>query len=264
MIISVGGDQPDTYNVSYDIGWMLDAVTTKDLHALVIDFAPRKRALLAKYLTRDLAVPRNQVTHLRGPDATHITGALQSLEKNTDIRRGSSIIIYISWPSDEPSTPTRIGNPTTGLEYSTFFSLVQQISAQKGENVTVILDTNPPPMDTNAEATSNQQPHVLLTACLPKQYAQYDVNGGVFTQALIRSMKTCNAEELERLTWDRIVDKSADALATQKGIRPQIPECTGTFKNRAIFNGIFGGKVNRPQKERENCLISISVKPSST
>jgi hypothetical protein len=165
LVISTG-DEGNV--VTYDIGWTLDDVTVKDLHAVVIKIAnppttngtgalPSSAAaldemglsntpitpttessfsgIMYQYLTEDLAVPEDQVQLILTSYGARIEDALQSLAKNTTIRRSSPIIIYVSYQSNHTASPKRIGDDQNGLLYSTFFELVRRISDTKGENV---------------------------------------------------------------------------------------------------------------------------------
>jgi hypothetical protein len=130
--------------VTYTIGWGLEDVLAKDVHAVIIDIpnqitvTPENGWPMFSYLTKRLAVPEDQVAHLIGSGAEAIEDALVSLAKNTDIRRGSPVIIYISHRSGKPedtTCPERIGADDSGMLYSKFFTLVGRISEKKGENV---------------------------------------------------------------------------------------------------------------------------------
>lgn len=158
IVISAGDHGTDV--VTYDIGWKLEDVTVKDMHAVVIDIPNQdleihenelnttpstllsnQRRPMFEYLTKHLAVPDEQVKHVYGCDPKAIEDALQSLAKDTTIRRGSPIIIYISHHTDNTTDSKWIGNKGQGLSYSTFFEFVRRISETKGENV---VSRNPP------------------------------------------------------------------------------------------------------------------------
>jgi hypothetical protein len=141
IVIFSGNLNPDE-PVAHDIGWKLEDVTV-DMHAVVIDITvptsdvngTGPRWPMFEYLTEHLAVPEDQVEHIRGFDPNAIRKALYSLAKNTTIPRGSPIIIYISHRSDSDTDSEWIGNNEQGLSYTTFFELVRRISGTKGENV---------------------------------------------------------------------------------------------------------------------------------
>jgi hypothetical protein len=110
------------------------------MHALVIDIrsgaqGSGPRWPMFEYLTQHLAVPEDQVQHVRGSNPEVIRDALRSLAKNIAIPRGSPIVIYISHHSNRPTDSEWIGNVEQGLSYATFFELVRRISGTKGENV---------------------------------------------------------------------------------------------------------------------------------
>jgi hypothetical protein len=88
-----------------------------------------------EYLTEHLAIPEDQVEHIREFDPDAIRKALRSLAKNTTIPRGSPIIIYISHRCDSGTDSKWIGDIEQRLSYTTFFKLVRRISGTKGENV---------------------------------------------------------------------------------------------------------------------------------
>jgi hypothetical protein len=132
-------DAPRQDYVAHDIGWRLEDVTV-DMHALVIDIRSEARGSaprwpMFEYLTQHLAVPEDQVQHVRGSNPQVIRDALRSLAKNIAIPRGSPIVIYISHHSNRSTDSEWIGNVEQGLSYATFFELVRRVSGTKGENV---------------------------------------------------------------------------------------------------------------------------------
>ncbi|KAJ7928176.1 hypothetical protein B0H13DRAFT_1968531 [Mycena leptocephala] len=255
-------DAPRQDYVAHDIGWRLEDVTV-DMHALVIDIHSGARGSgprwpMFEYLTQHLAVPEDQVQHVRGSNPQEIRDALRSLAKNIAIPRGSPIVIYISHHSNRPTDSEWIGNVEQGLSYATFFELVRRISGTKGENVAVILDTNFPVLGTEAEHES--EPYVLLTACssgeIPHSGNVGD-SGGSFTLELLAALGPATVEKLcyEELSYEEVVRRVAEHLK----VKGQTPKCMGIFKKRRIFNGILARKRLRKAKESDSTSSLISA-----
>ncbi|KAJ7234231.1 hypothetical protein C8J57DRAFT_1249375 [Mycena rebaudengoi] len=213
IVISSGSIDSGEDTVAHDIGWKLEDVTV-DMHAVVIDIVGSESQEgdlqwpMFQYLTKHLAVPEDQVRHVRGSSPSEIQDALHSLEKNIGIPRGSPIVMYISHHSDCSADSKWIGNNDHGLLHSSFFKLVRRISGTKGENVVVILDTNYPALGTEAEYES--EPHVLITACSSRERPQSEnshTSGGSFTMEFLDTLESA---AVKNLSYDEVVKNAAD------------------------------------------------------
>ncbi|KDR77987.1 hypothetical protein GALMADRAFT_1296180 [Galerina marginata CBS 339.88] len=148
--------------VTYNIGWMLDDVTSDDLHAVVIgidetadpgipklECAVSDARSVKKYLENSLAVPTYQVKLLENATLGKITEALENMATDNTIRPRAPIVIYLAshavYDSDSKliflTSEYKHDEPGTGLLYSDLLDLIHTISDNKGNNITVILDT---------------------------------------------------------------------------------------------------------------------------
>uniref|UniRef100_A0A8H8CK45 Peptidase C14 caspase domain-containing protein n=1 Tax=Psilocybe cubensis TaxID=181762 RepID=A0A8H8CK45_PSICU len=158
----------DRAKVTYEIGWTLGDVTVDSMHAVIIginktefvgevnelSFAESDAESVADFLKNSFAVPNHQVKLLLHASSRDIEDALQDLATDRNIGLGASIVIYLACHTkfskagegEEDSlvfvtTDFTASRPESGLDYKRLLQLIQNISDNKGNNITVILDT---------------------------------------------------------------------------------------------------------------------------
>ncbi|RXW25380.1 hypothetical protein EST38_g462 [Candolleomyces aberdarensis] len=165
---------------SYGIGWMLNAVTADDMHAVIVgidEYKSRKFCKLtecvrdakqvASYLEDTLLVPRDQIVTLHNSQATkeRIIEELEALSRKASVAQDAPIIIYFashSFVADNkraylvphaskvhrqtPSYNRSKGEDDSTLadayiSYDSIVDILRCIAEQKTDNIILILDS---------------------------------------------------------------------------------------------------------------------------
>ncbi|RXW25376.1 hypothetical protein EST38_g465 [Candolleomyces aberdarensis] len=165
---------------SYGIGWMLNAVTADDMHAVIVgidEYKSRKFCKLtecvrdakqvASYLEDTLLVPRDQIVTLHNSQATkeRIIEELEALSRKASVAQDAPIIIYFashSFVADNnraylvphapkihrqtPSYSRSRGEDDSALadayiSYDSIVDILRRIAEQKTDNIILILDS---------------------------------------------------------------------------------------------------------------------------
>ncbi|CAE6448681.1 unnamed protein product [Rhizoctonia solani] len=299
----------------------------RKLHALVIginaypNLSKLKGAVadadaITHFLTSEsqLKVPPNQIINLRNETATrrNIIDAIKSLQVNPSIDPGDPILIYyaghggqrnatdewkeakgahqvqVIFPYDYDVKTDDSSDPIECIPDRTIAGLLNELSAAKGDNITVIFDSchsasgtriparpkpgvidrlkrsaevkrdipwsidsdivnpelgivPPPKKDeiryTNLPLGVNQTSHVHLAACGSQEAAWEEDGRGVFTLALL---KTIRANGVDKVTYQNLIRE----LAMLAGRGGQSPHCYGKHKGRILFHsGVPLGSV---------------------
>ncbi|KAG8725560.1 hypothetical protein FRC11_001807 [Ceratobasidium sp. 423] len=269
---------------------------TSKLHALIIgindypNLAKLKGAVadadeVAKLLESELKVPPAHIINLRDGAATrqNIIISIKSLQNNPQINRGDPILIYYAghggvkkatdlWMSKNGANTVQVifpfdydnkddsPEPIECIPDRTIAGLLNDLSHEKGDNITMIFDSGhsasgtrmptkprkgvlgwrersaevkrdipwdidsdivrpergivPPPKDNeiyhpNLPLCTNQTSHIHLAACGSEEKA-YEENGrGVFTMALLKSIR---ANGFDKITYHSLI-KSLPSLS---------------------------------------------------
>ncbi|KAJ7700237.1 hypothetical protein B0H14DRAFT_768421 [Mycena olivaceomarginata] len=194
-----------------------------------------------QYLTF-LGVLKDQITSFHHSQATPIEDALYLLAKNTNMRRGSPILIYVFFHSPVVR-PKRIGDDESGMLYSRFFELVGRISEKHGDNV-VILDTNFPDLDPTAAVQLGMQPYVVVAASSDEDQSGRNLARELIPD-LLRMLSTGSLGvvlEIQRRSrnFQKIIPQMLiQKLNIERQKRSLSPcfRCMRTPNNRPIFGG---------------------------
>ncbi|KAF7367952.1 hypothetical protein MSAN_00860400 [Mycena sanguinolenta] len=314
-LITITGTRADSdktmqHSVKYDIGWMLQKVdsdvTVDNLHALVVglgtrrsDFDPRFTEVaqsVVAYL-EDLTVPKRSITSIihNAVTSEEIWNALQTLRRDDRIPSGAPIVIYISGYLDDSDPEPRFVTadyhpdcPWTGLACADLLELLPEISASKGDNITVILDIclrkggNPDrAAAVMADLSANDKWHVLLACCSSAP----EIEAGVFTRVLLkhlgstdRDMIPLNIKAQIKRALAKVFRHSHNAPAIETDIRrltnrgliqnisddPEImnfhlrPLCSGNLRHRLLFNGLLA-KSRMAKDIKDTSVIVITT-----
>ncbi|RXW25382.1 hypothetical protein EST38_g460 [Candolleomyces aberdarensis] len=166
---------------SYGIGWMLNAVTADDMHALIVGINEYKSSSfrdltecvpdakrVASYLEDALLVPRDQIATLYDSQATkeRIIEELEALSRKASVAQDAPIIIYFASHSfvkpdnkraylvphapkvnnQTPSHNDSEGDPSSELadaciSYDNIVDILRRIAEEKTDNIILILDS---------------------------------------------------------------------------------------------------------------------------
>ncbi|GAB1520212.1 hypothetical protein RhiTH_003285 [Rhizoctonia solani] len=292
---------------------------TSKLHALIIgindypNLSKLKGAVadadaFAEFLQSDLKVPAQQIVNLRDNAATRqaIIDSIMQLWSNPHINYGDPILIYYAghggarrateqWKNEKGAHVVQVifpfdydvkendsSEPILCIPDRTIAGLLNELSNQKGDNITVIFDSchsasgtrdlittrpkkgvldrrkrsaevkqdipwdidsdiidpklgivPPPKKDdkrhTNLPLCADQTSHVHLAACGSEEKAYEEDGRGVFTVALLKSIR---AHGVDKLTYHNLV-KSLPSFSRQV---IQSPHCYGKHKDRVLFD----------------------------
>ncbi|CAE6447564.1 unnamed protein product [Rhizoctonia solani] len=224
------------------------------LHAVIIGINnyPNLRKLkgavadadeVARFLEVDLRVPPTQITNLRDGGATreNIMTSIISLQNNSQINHGDPILIYYAGQgvADEwvGANGTDVAQGIFPFDYDnkdyssrpiqcipgrTIAVLLGDLSAAKGDNITMIFDST----RSGSEMFMNQRSCIFLAACGSEGNAWEEDGRGVFTMALLKSIRT---HGIDKLTYHGLI-KSLPRSSSQS------PHCYGKHKERILFN----------------------------
>ncbi|CAE6402008.1 unnamed protein product [Rhizoctonia solani] len=295
---------------------------TSKLHALVIgindypNLSKLKGAVadadeFARLLDSDLKVPGDQIVNLRNETATRqgIINSIKQLRKNPHINYGDPILIYYAghggvrkatekWKQEKGAHVVQVifpfdydvktddsSEPIECIPDRTIAGLLNDLSKEKGDNITVIFDSchsasgtrdatrpkkgvldrrgrsaevkrdipwdidseivsprlglvPPPKKDekrhTNLPLCANQTSHVHLAACGSEEKAYEEDGRGVFTVALLKSIR---AHGVDKLTYHNLI-KSLPSFSSQS------PHCYGKHKDRVLFDSSVPSRKN--------------------
>ncbi|KAF8752246.1 Caspase domain [Rhizoctonia solani] len=269
---------------------------TSKLHALIIgindypNLSKLKGAVadadaFAEFLQSDLKVPAQQIVNLRDNAATRqaIIDSIMQLWSNPHINYGDPILIYYAghggarrateqWKNEKGAHVVQVifpfdydvkendsSEPILCIPDRTIAGLLNELSNQKGDNITVIFDschsasgtrdlitTRPKkgvldrrkrsaevkqdiPWDIDSDIIDPKlgiTSHVHLTACGSEEKAYEEDGRGVFTVALLKSIR---AHGVDKLTYHNLV-KSLPSFSSQS------PHCYGKHKDRVLFD----------------------------
>ncbi|PPQ98711.1 hypothetical protein CVT24_003420 [Panaeolus cyanescens] len=246
---------------------------------------------LRHWLVDDLKVPPDQIHSLLDSQATkqRIEDTfMEHLVNNPCIEEGDAIIIYFAghgssmpapqgWFEDSSTGPVEVlctydfdtkspQGRITGISDRSFNSMMAELSAFKGNNITVILDScfsSPsdilerrntrwtptfkavsddlyrglwnnarklPYSDKQGFFNSKTTTHTLLAACGPGQQAAEDKSGGKFTSSLLHALHEL---PLHRTTYAQLIDHLVFNA-------PDVQQysCVGQLKQRNLFNDV--------------------------
>ncbi|KAJ2921621.1 hypothetical protein H1R20_g15474, partial [Candolleomyces eurysporus] len=238
--------------------------------------AVRDADRIRSWLTDDLNVPPSQIRDLRDKAATRnaIIKALEDLPTDSRIQRDDPILIYYAGHGTEAPAPKkwRWDSPqiqmlvpwdfkhreglsciTHGIPDRTLGVLLTKLAAEKGNNITVILDSChsgsgtrsgsdirvrggpcegdiPEDLDDHLVKKESShrgarvpdkfrhhglRSHVLLAACAPHERAHEVKTSGAFTDALLGALKGANTAEL---TYEGLIER-------METLTSQTPQC---------------------------------------
>ncbi|KIK91180.1 hypothetical protein PAXRUDRAFT_150073 [Paxillus rubicundulus Ve08.2h10] len=248
---------------------------------------------MKQWLVQDLHVPSSNVAVLLNRQATkrHIEDTFMThLVNNPDISQGDALLLYFAGHGSSMSAPRDWceGKPryvqvlcpydhdtkgpegrVAGISDRSLFAMLGELSAVKGDNITLILDCSfsSPQLAANAHDRrgvrctltekarkedlfsglwrgaigkkfdgehgfyqDDTKSHTLLAACKPGEMATEWKEGGRFTQEFL-AMK--NLVPLHQLNYLELSERLSPA-----GNVSQHPVCFGRHKDRIIFDGI--------------------------
>ncbi|KAJ2923933.1 hypothetical protein H1R20_g13173, partial [Candolleomyces eurysporus] len=249
--------------------------------------AVRDADRIRSWLTDDLNVPPPQIRDLRDKAATRnaIIKALEDLSTDSRIQRDDPILIYYAGHGTEAPAPKkwRWDSPqiqmiapwdfkhrdgasriTQGIPDRTLGVLLTRLAAEKGNNITVILDSChsgsgtrsgsdirvrggpcegdiPEDLDDHLVKKESShrgarvpdkfrhhglRSHVLLAACAPHERAHEVKTSGAFTDALLGALKGANTAEL---TYEGLIER-------METLTSQTPQCEGRYRTRFLFD----------------------------
>ncbi|RXW25377.1 hypothetical protein EST38_g464 [Candolleomyces aberdarensis] len=156
---------------SYGIGWMLNAVTADDMHAVIVGIDEYKSRIfldltecvpdakrVASYLEDTLLVPRDQIVTLYNGQATkkRIIEELEALSRKAFVAQGPPIIIYFASHSfvepdnkraylvpHAPQVHQDEGDSNLAdacISYDSIVGILRHIAENKTDNIILILD----------------------------------------------------------------------------------------------------------------------------
>ncbi|KIM25362.1 hypothetical protein M408DRAFT_26347 [Serendipita vermifera MAFF 305830] len=240
---------------------------------------------MKSYLQTTLGVPESQIQTLYNSEATRdaIVDNIRALQTNPSIQKGDAILIFYAghggtgkapagWEAGGPEIQILLshdalckdkGNTIYGVPDRTMGSLLDQLSHEKGNNITVIFDCChsgsltrnershlvrgvnvaieiPPNLDSDIWGgqrgttiepkflKSGLSSHVLLAACGSQETAKENLNrtGGVFTTALLDTLVSVG---VDKLTYTELIQRLPTLLQ-------QNPQCEGNNRHRIIFD----------------------------
>ncbi|KJA22181.1 hypothetical protein HYPSUDRAFT_41353 [Hypholoma sublateritium FD-334 SS-4] len=234
------------------------------------------------YLEAQLDVPEERIHMLLNQSASRssILAAFARLRDDPYIDKGDPILIYYAGhgseaifepenghtktlvPQDYSNDPVKTIYP---IPYSTIGTLLTQIAAAKGNNITVIFDcchSSPGKQCQNTTGTlvrsvdstltslmdrdmdgdvlmgtqsyqkkggtsDNLHAYILISACSPSEKARENQGRGAFSTALLKLLRTVPPNEL----------RYSELLSRMDQIPGQNPSCEGAHQNRALFDG---------------------------
>ncbi|KZV93491.1 hypothetical protein EXIGLDRAFT_43125 [Exidia glandulosa HHB12029] len=246
-----------------------------------------------EFLTSTLAVDPSHIRNLRDHQATRdgIIDAFAALASNDRIQRGDAIVIYYAGHGSQTAAPsgwetggrdarvemliphnflpaTTPDQKQQGILDITLSTLLTKLAEQKGDNITVILDSchsgsstrDPLEMDVlsrgitlpdnytilpsledegyrhakvaSGHESSGLASHVLLAACSQMESAQECNGRGFFTQALLTLLRD---ENVRNVTYRAAIEQLPD-------LPRQHPQCEGKNSARALFDGKAPGR----------------------
>ncbi|KAF8844302.1 hypothetical protein BDN67DRAFT_895037 [Paxillus ammoniavirescens] len=263
---------------------------------------------MKQWLMQDLHVPSSNVAVLLNRQATkrHIEDTFMShLVNNPEISQGDALLLYFAGHGSSMSAPRDWceGKPrhvqvlcpydhdtkgpegrVAGISDRSLYAMLGELSAVKGDNITLILDCSfsSPQLAGNAHDRrgvrctltekarkedlfsglwrgaigkkfngehgfyqDDTQSHTLLAACKPGEMATEWKEGGRFTQEFLATKKSV---PLHQLNYFELCERLRPA-----GNVSQHPVCFGQHKDRVIFDGIpFVPDMNFVPVEGEN------------
>ncbi|RXW25384.1 hypothetical protein EST38_g466 [Candolleomyces aberdarensis] len=172
-VVGTPGDKAEAKEKksSYGIGWMLNAVTADDMHALIVGIDEYKGLALwdltecvsdakrvASYLEDTLLVPRDQIVTLYNSQATkeRIIEELEALSRKASVAQDAPIIIYFASHSfvksdnkraylvpHVPQAQDQGGSKLADacISYDSIVEILGHIAEEKTDNITLILDS---------------------------------------------------------------------------------------------------------------------------
>ncbi|KAF9050109.1 caspase domain-containing protein [Panaeolus papilionaceus] len=250
------------------------------------------------WLVDELKVPPDQIHKLLDSQATkqRIEDAfMDHLVNNPCIEKGDAIVIYFAghgsstmapegWFEDSSTGDVQMlctydfdtkspQGRITGISDRSFHAMIAELSAFKGNNITVILDccfsspsdilerrntrwtptfkavsddlyrglwNNARNISYNSKLgflNSKTTTHTLLAACGPGQQAAEDKSGGKFTSSLLHALREL---PLHRTTYAQLIDH---LLFTTSDVQQFF--CVGQLKQRNLFNDVAFPVDNR-------------------
>ncbi|KZS96860.1 hypothetical protein SISNIDRAFT_534021 [Sistotremastrum niveocremeum HHB9708] len=253
------------------------------------------------FLKDELSVPAKRIVTLRDSAATRdaIIRAIQSLATNPDIEKNDPIVIYYAGLGASVKKPTGwddwisldnkvellcpydLGAPPDAVEYDpqlgipdrTIAALLTKISAEKGDNITVVLDCchsarindklsldgaearlyeNAPPIDADCDhniwakvsdgpasgvsasfVNQKQGSQILLAACHKDELAWEKDGRGLFTKRLLRLLDEIH---VGRTDYATLMRKSANLAKHAVPGQSQSAICQGIRIHRKLFS----------------------------
>ncbi|KIM25370.1 hypothetical protein M408DRAFT_26358 [Serendipita vermifera MAFF 305830] len=237
------------------------------------------------FLETSLGVPASQIQTLYNTEATRdaIIDNIRAFQKNPSIKNGDPILIFysghggtgnapIDWEAGGPEIQILLSHDTLcedkgreicGVPDRTMGALLDQLSNEKGNNITVIFDCCHSGSLTRGERSrlvrgvnlainipsdldkdiwggtrgtviepkflkSGLSSHVLLAACGAQETAKENLSGtgGVFTTALLDTLVSVG---VEKLTYTDLIQRLPSLVE-------QTPQCEGHNQNRILFD----------------------------
>ncbi|RXW14955.1 hypothetical protein EST38_g10900 [Candolleomyces aberdarensis] len=264
--------------------------------------AVRDAGRIRNWLISDFSVPPSQIKDLRDKEATRnaIIEALKGLATDERIQRDDPILIYYAGHGTEAPAPKRwrwdspqiqmiapwdfkrrdgSSRITQGIPDRTLGVLLTKLAAEKGNNITVILDSchsgsgtrsdsdtrvrgGPCEVDIPAELDEDlvlQVPshrgarvpdkfrhhglrsHVLLAACAPHERAHEVKTSGAFTEALLGALKGANTAEL---TYEGLIERMEILPSKVANTKPVLNATLKKIKNKLELTIAGAGAIH--------------------